>query len=664
VIALLLPVGLAFIASLAVTPAVRRLAFACGATDIPDARRVHSRPTARAGGVGVILAAVLGMALGGARPATLGPGALCGGALLLVVGLIDDIVSMRAHTKLFAQLIAATLAVASGLHFTFFGPETSAPLAALNATLTVAWIVLLTNAFNLSDGLDGLASGIATFSFLSLAAVGIRAGDPALGTTALVLAGALLGFLPYNFNPATIFLGDAGSLVIGYALAVLPLVGTHGTPLPPLAAILLVALPATDTLIAIARRFLSRCLRAWGEGPFWGGLSEGLKNTMSPDRRHIHHRLLDLGLSQRRAVLLLYLAATSTSGLAYLVAGSPGWPIDLFALGLGATVIGLVRALGIDELQPARSGLVLPVIRRLARHGWLVLSADFCLTTIAYATALALTGHPGIRPLDIAAAAIMVAGMQLILFGVLGIYRTAWWVTEVSGFGLLLRACALGTIAGYAGLRLFHLPTGGATALVHYGLILPAVTVMRFSQVLLANAAGEAGSADRTLIYGTAPEARQALRRLRHSGAGPLEPVGFIEFRPRLQGRELARLPVLGTLDGLPRIVRERRARHLVIADPTLRGEALDWVRAVCRHLDVQVHRYVERLVPYDGRVTIPTEMAHFRPGPGVWGRAAARRQGNGNGRGHAQAQNGNGAGHQQVPVDGPASHNIDAPRE
>lgn len=635
--------ALAFTASLGVTPLVRRLALACGAMDVPDARRVHSRVTARGGGVGVIFAAALALALTGAVPSRLGPAVLAGGALLLIVGVIDDIVSIRAQRKLLAQVVAAGLALMGGLRFHFFGPDATGALAALDAACTGAWIVLITNACNLSDGLDGLASGIATLAFLALAAVGFRAHDLAGTTAALVLVGALLGFLPYNFNPATIFLGDAGSLVLGYLLAVLPLVGVSGVPLPPLAALLLVALPATDTFIAIARRFLSRCLRTWGDGSFLHGLVEGLKNTMAPDRRHIHHRLLDLGLSQRRAVLLLYLAATSTSGLAYLVAGSLGWPIDLFALGLGITVIGLVRALGFDELQPARSGIILPVLRRIARHGWIVITADLCLIAAAYGSALVLTDH-GARPLELAAALMLVAGAQLIVFGMLGVYRTAWWVSEVSGFGLLLRACAAGTVAGYIGLRLLDLPTAGATALVHCCLLLPAITLMRFSHVLLASAARAATASERALIYGTAAEARQALQRLRRSGMRALDPVGFIEFRPRLQGRDLARLPVLGSLDGLATIVRERQAKHLVIADPALRGEALDWVRAVCRQLDVSVHRYVERLVPYDGRVPMPADMATFRPPPGLFGGPATPRGLNGNGdAGNGHAVNGNG---------------------
>jgi len=265
--------------SLALTPLVRRLALVCGAMDVPEARRVHTRITARAGGLGVIVAAVAAMALRGTVPATLTIPVLGGAALLLVVGLIDDVRSIPAGLKLCAQLAAACCAVAGGLRFHLAGPGASLALVAVDVALSAVWIVFITNAFNLSDGLDGLASGIASLAFLAVAGAGLRAGDVATTTVACALGGALLGFLPYNFNPASIFLGDTGSLVLGYALAVLPLVGLHGAPLPPLAAMLLVALPATDTFIAIARRFFSRCLRAWGDGPFWRGLADGVRRS-------------------------------------------------------------------------------------------------------------------------------------------------------------------------------------------------------------------------------------------------------------------------------------------------------------------------------------------------------------------------------------------------
>ena len=638
----------AFLIALAATPVVRRLALLCGATDVPDARRVHSRLTARAGGVGVALAAAVGIVLAGAA-GHLGPLVLGGAGLLLAIGMVDDVWSLRAETKLVAQAAAAVLAVAGGLRLGFFGHAPALAPAILDAVLTGIWIVLITNALNLTDGLDGLASGIGLISLLWLAGAAAHAGDLAAATAPLVLGAALLGFLPYNFNPASIFLGDSGSLVIGYALAVLPLAGTAGPIMPPLAALFLVAVPAADTSLAIARRFLSRCLRAWGEGLFWEGLTDGLRNTARPDRRHVHHRLLDLGFSQRRAVLLLYMAAASTAALGYLVAGVPSWPVDVVALGIAVTVIWLVQALGFDELQPARSGLILPVLRRVARRRPLIVVVDLVLVVAAYGGSLALTGGHRMPAAAAVAAVAIMTGAQLVAFSVLGVYRTAWRRTGVTGFGMLLRACAGGTVAGYLALRLLGLPAGGDAAVVHFLLFLPAATLTRLSFVMLVNAV-RTNAPERALICGTASEALHALVRLRRNGAQGLYPISFVEVLPRLQGRQVGQLPVLGTLDALPAIVVERQVRHLVIADPGLGEPGFQWVRAVCRQYGVRVHRYVEQLVDCDEGLgvdeALPLAVHVASNGNGVHDTTNSNGHAATNGNGAHAATNGNGTGH------------------
>ena len=596
---------IAFLVSLAATPLVRWLALRFGVTDAPDARRVHLRPTARAGGLAIAAAIVVAVALAGALPPRVGFGVLAGGALLLIVGVADDVWSLPARTKLLAQVVAAFCAVLGGMRFSpLFAWVSSGALsggeaAALDVAVTVVWIVFITNAFNLSDGLDGLASGIALIAFGWLAAIGFRDADANAAALALVAVGALLGFLVYNFNPASIFLGDAGSLVLGYAIAVLPLAGDRKEVMGPLAAFLLVALPATDTLLAMSRRFLSRCLRGWGEGTFWRGIVEGLRATTQADRRHIHHRLLDLGFSQRRAVLLFYLAAITTGGLAFAAAGAPVWPVDVFALLVGLAVIGLVQTLGIDELQPARTGLVIPVLHRLAQRRWLVVAADVLLVAITYAAALWVNGK------DIVLATtgtkfLIITAIQLVTFKLLGVYRTVWWATGAGDFALLFRSCAAAMVVSYLALRIFDMPTSATTALLRFFFFFPAVTAMRFSHVLLSNAARSTGRAERALICGTAAEARHAVAHLGRNGMSAVQPIGFIEIRPHLQGRQLGRLPVLGTLDGLAGIVTDRHVQHLVIADPALRGEALRWARAVCRHFGIALHRYVEKLVPVE----------------------------------------------------------------
>ena len=596
--------AVALLLSLVLTPVARRLSLAVGMTDAPGGRRIHLRPIPRGGGVAVAMAAVVACAVYAGLPTGVSTFALGGGALLLVVGLADDLLSLRPHTKLLGQVLAAVLAVAGGLRLSLFDSTgVGGVFALLDPALTVMWVVLITNAVNLTDGLDGLAAGVGVIACAWLACAALVGAEPGAAIAPLALAGALLGFLAYNFNPATIFLGDAGSLVIGYAMAVLPLVGTGGRGMPLVAAALLVAFPVTDTMLAIARRFVSRCVRLWGDGFFWRGLIEGLRSTLLPDRGHIHHRLLDLGFSQRRTVLLIYLASATTGALSYVMARSPGWPVDLFAVGLAIGVIAIVQALGIGELQLVRSGLFLPLVRRLAPQRWLITAVDAWLVGAVYGGALLLVGG---RPADLRAAAIsgasalaFMASLQLVTFHALGVYRTAWRAAGVGGFGLLIRACAAGTVSGYVILRLLGLPTGVAVAVVHFFFLLSAVTLVRFSYVLLLRGALGTAEAEPALVCGTGEWARYALGRLRRVGPPSLRPVGFIELRPRWQGRQLDRLPVLGTLDALPIIVEEQRVRHLVIADPALRGDALAWVQAVCRQLGVRVHRYMEKFVSH-----------------------------------------------------------------
>jgi len=212
--------GVALALSLILTPLARGLARRLGITDTPDARRVHQHPTPRGGGIAVAAAVAAALALSCGAPSGPGLWVLAGGALLLAVGAVDDVVSLRVETKLAAQVVAAVLAVAGGLRFELLGLP-----ALLEAGLTVVWIVLITNAFNLTDGLDGLVAGVAVIALLAFGGIVLHAGNAALAIPALALAGALVGFLAYNFHPATIFLGDSGSLLIGYALAVLTL--TH-----------------------------------------------------------------------------------------------------------------------------------------------------------------------------------------------------------------------------------------------------------------------------------------------------------------------------------------------------------------------------------------------------------------------------------------------------
>jgi UDP-GlcNAc:undecaprenyl-phosphate/decaprenyl-phosphate GlcNAc-1-phosphate transferase len=229
--------------------------------------------------------------------------ALLGGLLVFGVGLWDDLRPVRPGTKLVFQVAGACVAVALGVridHVTLLG--TTLGLGLLAAPLTIVWIVGVTNAFNLMDGLDGLATGLAIIAAGTCAAVSIFRGDVQGGLLLVAFLGALCGFLPYNFNPATIFLGDAGSLVVGYVLAITAITSFQkgATALVVLGPLLLFALPISETLHSVVRRVRGH----------------GLRQVFLADQQHVHHRLLDLGLSHRAVVLLLYSVSLSFSLLA------------------------------------------------------------------------------------------------------------------------------------------------------------------------------------------------------------------------------------------------------------------------------------------------------------------------------------------------------------
>jgi UDP-GlcNAc:undecaprenyl-phosphate GlcNAc-1-phosphate transferase len=288
---------------------VRTLARRWNLVDAPGGRKIHMISVPRVGGVGITLAMVLALAGAAATGHASGDDVhawlpvLLGGTLVFAVGLWDDVRPLPAWVKLLVQIAGAGAAVALGVrieHVTLLGSTLGLGLLAL--PLTILWIVGLTNAFNVMDGLDGLATGLAIIAAATCAVVSLARDDLQGGMLLVVLLGALCGFLPYNFNPATIFLGDSGSLVVGYVLAVTAITSFQkgATALVVLGPLLLFALPISETVHSVVRR-----LRG-----------QGLRRVLLADQEHVHHRLLGLGLSHRTVVLLLYGVSLSFSLLA------------------------------------------------------------------------------------------------------------------------------------------------------------------------------------------------------------------------------------------------------------------------------------------------------------------------------------------------------------
>lgn len=299
VLAFIIATGVA----LFITPGVILLAAKTGAMDAPDARKVHKKPIPRIGGLGIYAAFMVTIvSLLNVVDVTDDvmfelTGLIIGGSLIVLVGIVDDYKNLPAKVKLVGQIIAAAvLVIGFDVHIDFITDPFGDPLSdyiyteALAIPLTIFWIVGITNTINLIDGLDGLAAGVSVIASITIFLVAMQQEIFLVATLTAALAGSALGFLYYNFNPARIFMGDSGSLFLGFMLAGISVIGAVkcATTIALIVPILALGLPILDTTFAIVRRYR-------------GGVP-----IFKPDKGHLHHRLLDLGFSQRQAVLLMY----------------------------------------------------------------------------------------------------------------------------------------------------------------------------------------------------------------------------------------------------------------------------------------------------------------------------------------------------------------------
>ena len=347
--ALLWPIVAVFVAaallSLSLTPLIRRFVVHHEVVDLPEERRVNTIPMPRAGGLAIAAAFLLTSSLfllanqrlaivAVAIPTNELAALLLGGAAAAGLGAIDDFLDLRARWQLAAQVGLAVFAVATGIVIDYinnpFGPGI-VPFGGLFAAgFTIFWIVGMINSINFIDGLDGLSSGIALIAAVTLGLISLsdQVRQPLVAILCFALAGSLLGFLRWNLHPATIFSGTAGVQFVGYTLAVLSILGTAKVAV----ALLVLGVPIIDTFWIIVRR-----------------LSQG-RSPFSPDRNHIHHRLLDLGLSHRQTVFVIYGICLALALLALILSGVD----QLYAF------LGIFLAFGLVLFIPTRGTIGRP----------------------------------------------------------------------------------------------------------------------------------------------------------------------------------------------------------------------------------------------------------------------------------------------------------------
>lgn len=292
-----------FFSSILLTPLVKKLAFIVGATDKPNYRKVHQKIMPRLGGLAIYISFIIGLLV-------LHPGApyaaqiVIGSIIIIITGILDDIYELSAKVKFIAQISAASVVVIwGGVHVQFinlpFGGHVE--FGYLSIPLTIIWIVGITNAINLIDGLDGLAAGVSSIALITISGMAIIMGDGYVTAVASIVLASTLGFLFYNFHPAKIFMGDTGALFLGYMISVLSLLGFKNvTIISFIVPIIILGVPISDTFFAILRRIVNK------------------KPLSAPDKSHLHHCLLRSGFTHRQTVLIIY-AMAAFFGLAAII---------------------------------------------------------------------------------------------------------------------------------------------------------------------------------------------------------------------------------------------------------------------------------------------------------------------------------------------------------
>ena len=581
----LLPVVLSFAGTLVLTPVVRALARRRGVVARPKSDRWHKKPTALLGGGAIFtVVAAVNLALVPLTPQA--RVVLGAGAFLFLVGLIDDFFNLKPYQKLSGQIMGAAVVVWCGLTL----PWTGSP--PVNMAITLFWLIGITNAVNLLDNMDGLAAGIAAIASAFLALNFLGNAQAAEALMLAVFGAALLGFLVYNSNPASIFMGDCGSMFIGFFLAgsalLNPTGGRSRSLLPVLAVpVLILFIPIFDTLlVTILRKLAGRSVARGG-------------------RDHTSHRLVALGLSERRAVWMLY-ALAAVSGflgllvrdlaLDYSLAAVLGFVLLLTFVGVH---LGSVKVYDEAEVRTARAKPLVAFLVDLSykRRVFEVL-LDVMLIALSYYLAYAavfghLTGDEPLRRFLLAVPVLV--SVKLLTFLGMGVYRGLWRYVSIDDLIVFAKAVvAASVVSALALLFAFRFEGFSRVVFILDGLILlvlltgSRLTFRLFRELLPAP---RTSPGHRVLIYGAGDAGELLARELLNNASLQCTPVGFADDDPLKKGKIIHGLRVFGGNGSFLTICGQHAIDEVLISSMKFTPERLDEIARECTTLSLPLRR-------------------------------------------------------------------------
>jgi UDP-GlcNAc:undecaprenyl-phosphate/decaprenyl-phosphate GlcNAc-1-phosphate transferase len=554
--------AISLLLTLACVPAVRRLATYWGCVALPKKNRWHSRPTPTLGGVAFYAGFVATTVLFSPSFTSALPFLLVV-TLMFLVGIYDDRRQLNPATKLVGQIASAAVAIYFGYRLYVFG------WAPLDALVTAVWIVGLTNAVNLLDNMDGLAGGIGLIAAAYLTYLFYQQGDVTYAVMALAIAGAVGGFLLHNFYPASLFMGDAGSLFLGASLSLLT-VHANGQASNILS---LVAVPTCILLVPILDTMLVTVTRLLRGQP----ISQGGKD-------HSSHRLVTLGLSEPHAVLLLYLMAIVAGATAIFIKGySYGLslailPLVLIAFTLFTAYLAQVEVVSADEAhRRAREKKLTVLLSTLTYKRRLVqVLLDMAVISTAYYLAFAMRFEFHLNDFLLN---LFVDSLPVVLiasysaFFLFGNYRGLWRYTGIEDLVSIAKAVMCATLFSMAGLiAVYGFDGYSRIVMVVYGVLLfVGVAGSRLSFRVFASLIRRPRKEKvPVLIYGAGDGGEVVLRECRQNAQVAFRPIGFIDDDPLKQGRTVAGLRVLGGADKLAEILRQEKIEGCIISSPKI----------------------------------------------------------------------------------------------
>jgi len=596
-----------------ITPLVCFVAKKLNILDFPSERKIHQKPVSLLGGIPIFIAFNLTFFMGiffnyeylEKFFTSKWKSIFILQFIILGIGIFDDIKKVSPGIKILFQTAAGCLLVFFGFGIPYItNPFTgnSISLGLISIPITILWVVGITNALNLIDGLDGLAAGTSFIACVTIFSISFIYQNIGVALVSMILAGSILGFLKYNFYPAKIFLGDSGSLLLGFLLAVLSLQSAHkgATIVAILAPILALGLPIMDALLSITRRFLrsiSQVLFSTRKGKLKTLFFKGFY-IFEADEDHIHHRLLKLGFSQKKAVIILYGICILLCALALLNVAWKNLNITLF---LGAIIVASfigIKSLNYQEFKVLKKGLLLPLfnVPLISKRLFQAIIDLFFISLSYYFSFFLVFGRFDIQEKNLFIQIIaLVLVLKIIILYLSGLYKGLWKYSSIEDLIKIGKSMILSSLGAFLALKLFFgtKPFGGIIFfIIDFYILLSFVVSSRISYRIINYYYNKKDTkkGEKLIIYGAGRRGSVLAKELPYNTSFQYNLVGFIDDDVQKKGKTHLNIPILGTIDELEDIARKTKISEIILSTKKIDGEKLDFLKKFCIEKKISLH--------------------------------------------------------------------------